>query len=55
MMLYVVHGWLHLAGYDDLGTPAKRAMRRAEARAMRILGDCDAVPRFKLASPAAGL
>ena len=47
--LYVVHGWLHLAGYDDLRPAAKRAMRRAEARAMRILGRSAAVPRFKLA------
>ncbi len=47
--LYVVHGWLHLAGYDDTGPAAKRAMRRAEARAMRLLGRAGAVPRFKLA------
>jgi probable rRNA maturation factor len=47
--LYVVHGWLHLAGYDDLRPPAKRSMRRAEARAMRILGRSAAFPRFKLA------
>ena len=47
--LYVVHGWLHLAGYDDLRPAAKRAMRRAEARAMRILEGKAAVPRFKLA------
>jgi probable rRNA maturation factor len=47
--LYVVHGWLHLAGYDDLRPPAKRIMRRAEARAMRILARESALPRFKLA------
>lgn len=47
--LYLVHGWLHLAGYDDLGPAAKRAMRRAEARAMRLLARSRAVPRFKLA------
>jgi len=49
MTLYVVHGWLHLAGYDDRRPAAKRAMRRAEARAMRILARSAAVPRFKLA------
>jgi probable rRNA maturation factor len=49
MTLYVVHGWLHLAGYDDRRPAAKRAMRRAEARAMRILARSDAIPRFKLA------
>jgi probable rRNA maturation factor len=46
LTLYVVHGWLHLAGYDDLRPAAKRSMRRAEARAIRLLG---APPRFKLA------
>ena len=47
--LYVVHGWLHLAGYDDTGPASKRAMRRAEARAMRLLERSAAVPSFKLA------
>jgi probable rRNA maturation factor len=49
ILLYVVHGWLHLAGYDDLRPPAKRVMRRAEARAMRLLRRAGALPRFKLA------
>ncbi len=50
LTLYIVHGWLHLAGHDDLNPAAKRAMRRAEARAMRILEAHGAIPRFKLAS-----
>ena len=37
LTLYVVHGWLHLAGYDDLEPAKKRKMRAAEARAMRQL------------------
>jgi probable rRNA maturation factor len=49
LTLYVVHGWLHLAGYDDTRPAAKRAMRRAESRAMRLLVRSAAVPRFKLA------
>jgi probable rRNA maturation factor len=49
IMLYVVHGWLHLAGYDDARPAAKRSMRRAEARAMRLLARFHAVPRFMLA------
>jgi len=49
MTLYVVHGWLHLAGYDDRSPVAKRRMRAAEARAMRILSRAGAVPLFKLA------
>ncbi len=47
--LYLAHGWLHLAGYDDREPGAKREMRRAEARAMRLLARHGAVPRFKLA------
>jgi probable rRNA maturation factor len=49
LTLYIVHGWLHLAGYDDTTAPARRAMRRAEARAMRLLRGRGALPRFKLA------
>jgi probable rRNA maturation factor len=49
LALYLVHGWLHLAGYDDLAPAKKRAMRRAEARALRLLERAGALPRFKLA------
>ena len=48
LTLYVVHGWLHLAGYDDLAPAKKRAMRRAEARAMRLLQRAGAIPTFTL-------
>ncbi len=48
LTLYLVHGWLHLAGFDDLVPKKKRAMRRAEARAMRILTRAGAVPKFTL-------
>lgn len=46
LTLYLVHGWLHLAGYDDLVPQKKRAMRRAEGRAMRVLRRQQAVPIF---------
>jgi probable rRNA maturation factor len=47
LTLYVVHGWLHLAGYDDRDPRSRRAMRSAESRARRLLaGGRD---RFKLA------
>jgi probable rRNA maturation factor len=49
ILLYVVHGWLHLAGYDDLRPAAKRLMRHAEARAIKILKKSGPLPRFKLA------
>ena len=37
LLLYVAHGWLHLAGYDDLQPEKKRLMRAAEKRAMALL------------------
>jgi probable rRNA maturation factor len=46
LTLYLVHGWLHLAGYDDLVPAKKRVMRRAEARALRLLRAARAVPAF---------
>ncbi len=51
LALYVVHGWLHLAGYDDLAPAKKRAMRRAEARALALLRRAGGPPRFRLVSP----
>lgn len=49
LMLYVVHGWLHLAGYDDLAPARKRVMRRAEAKALRLLEQEGVLPVFRLA------
>lgn len=48
LTLYLVHGWLHLAGYDDLVPAKKRLMRRAEARAMAVLRQAGVVPNFRL-------
>jgi len=48
LTLYVVHGWLHLAGYDDLVPAKKRKMRAAEARAMKLLATAKAIPAFRL-------
>jgi probable rRNA maturation factor len=48
LTLYLVHGWLHLAGYDDLVPAKKRAMRRAEQRALKILRAARARPGFSL-------
>lgn len=48
LTLYLVHGWLHLAGFDDLEPRKKRAMRRAEARAMELLHRRGGLPRFTL-------
>lgn len=48
LALYLVHGLLHLAGYDDLSPPRKRRMRLAERRVMQLLRDHEAVPPFRL-------
>jgi probable rRNA maturation factor len=34
LALYLVHGLLHLCGYDDTTAPEKRVMRRREAEAL---------------------
>ena len=48
LTLYIVHGWLHLAGYDDLQPAKKRRMRAAEKRAMNLLRRQRALPVFRL-------
>lgn len=48
LTLYVIHGWLHLAGYDDLEPAKKRRMRAAEARAQQVLADSGLKPKFQL-------
>jgi probable rRNA maturation factor len=46
LLLYVVHGWLHLAGHDDLAPTKKRAMRRGESRALKLLRAAGSLPKF---------
>jgi probable rRNA maturation factor len=48
LTLYVVHGWLHLVGYDDLKPAKKRRMRAAEKRAMKLLRTANILPKFLL-------
>lgn len=50
LTLYVVHGWLHLSGYDDLKPAKKRLMRGAEKRAMACLRTAGVLPIFSLQS-----
>lgn len=38
LLLYVVHGTLHLVGFDDQQPEERSAMAQAEARALRRLG-----------------
>ena len=37
LLLYLVHGWLHLAGYRDKKPAAAKAMRAAEAKCLTYL------------------
>ncbi len=45
MVRYLVHGLLHLSGFDDQQTPARRRMKREEDRLAKELGR-----RFRLSS-----
>lgn len=46
--LYVSHGLLHAAGYDDLNPKAKRVMRRAEKRVMAALDRAARIPSMRV-------
>ncbi len=48
LALYLVHGYLHLAGFDDLVPAKKQKMRRAEKKALQILEAAAALPKFTL-------
>lgn len=37
LLLYLVHGWLHLAGLDDIAESDRREMRSAEAFVLDLL------------------
>ncbi|TWT74090.1 rRNA maturation RNase YbeY [Allorhodopirellula solitaria] len=37
LLLYVIHGTLHLVGFDDRGDADRSAMREAETQAMTLL------------------
>jgi probable rRNA maturation factor len=38
LLLYVIHGCLHLVGHDDTTSEGKQAMRQSEARYLRQFG-----------------
>ncbi|MGJ8651463.1 MAG: rRNA maturation RNase YbeY [Opitutaceae bacterium] len=49
LSLYLVHGWLHLAGYDDRNETDRAEMRLAEQRALDVLDKADITNGFTLA------
>jgi len=46
LTLYLIHGWLHLAGEDDLEDDARASMRQAEQRCLAHLSAEGAMPIF---------
>ena len=48
LTLYLIHGWLHLAGYDDIADEDRPKMRAGEARAMAAVKAARKVPHFEL-------
>lgn len=50
LSLYLIHGYLHLCGFDDIGEEDRAEMRRAEAQALEIAKSAAAMPRFQFES-----
>ena len=48
LSLYLIHGWLHLAGYDDRSEEDRIAMRKAEQKALTIVDQTLANKGFEL-------
>jgi len=44
ILLYLVHGWLHLAGFDDIEETDRRAMRESEKIALSLLREKNLAP-----------
>ena len=49
LTLYLVHGWLHLAGYDDTQTQKRKKMRIAENQILSLLEATNSIPNFRIA------
>ena len=49
LSLYLIHGWLHLVGFDDLERVERQQMRFEEERCMNHIEKLNAWPDFKLA------
>ncbi len=48
LSLYLIHGWLHLAGFNDITDPQIATMRAAEKDVLQILEKAGAIPDFNL-------
>ena len=49
LSLYLIHGWLHLIGFDDIEESDREIMRREEKSAMDHIRELGAWPDFLLA------
>ena len=50
LCLYLLHGWLHLSGYDDQSESERVKMRTAEQEALAILDNAQLSNAFTLVS-----
>lgn len=48
LTLYLIHGWLHLSGLNDLTNEQKITMRTAESDVMTTLKKAGTIPNFHL-------
>jgi probable rRNA maturation factor len=49
LSLYLIHGWLHLVGFDDKVGEDRKIMRREERKALDQVGNLELWPDFLLA------
>ena len=49
LSLYLIHGWLHLVGFDDIERVERKQMRFEEERSLKHIEDQDCWPDFVLA------
>ena len=47
LILYLIHGWLHLAGFDDRSGADRQVMKQEEQALMHLLETNHQVPLFK--------
>lgn len=48
LALYLMHGWLHLAGFDDRSEHDRVKMREAEKEALDLLESRQKLPQYRL-------
>lgn len=49
LALYLIHGWLHLVGFDDLEKFERQLMRNEEQRCLHLIRKSNLWPDFNLA------